>query len=158
MAGYKVTVKHSGKHYEIPVSDAEISVKLLEFRRDCPQLSEQVTIDDIAEMVAHEKIPYAVELNQNSRQSWRHGIKCSLCNAGHRMVTTVLNHGTFANIQNEQDLYFPKIYVCEKCFETEFTTCKKCGRDLMNHEVENDICSLCSGSQAPLNAKRISVN
>ena len=167
MAGYVVTVKHLGKHYDIRVSDSEVQIKMAQFKRDCPQLAAEVTVDDIAEMVAHDKAVYAIDLTADSRQRWVRGEKCAYCGAGHRMVTATLTSGTLANIlfksQNilgdlsSSGIKMPEVYVCEKCFETEFSTCKKCKRDLPNKEVVAGLCSLCMGEEAPLTAKRVQV-
>lgn len=158
MAGYIVTVKHNGKHYDIKVSDAEIRAKFASFCQNCPQLADDVEEYDIAEMVAYDKVEYAVALTQDSRQSWTHGYKCALCGAGHRMVTAVLTNATLANVQNGMSIGASKYYICEKCFETEFTTCSKCHRDLPNQEIMNGLCSLCQGDEAGLVAKRVRVS
>ena len=157
MAGYIVTVKHFGKHYEVRVSDTEIQVKMAQFKMDCPQLASEVTEDDIAEMVANEKAPIAVSLAVDSMQRWVHGEKCAYCGAGHRMVTATLTHGELANALFGTAIAMSKVYVCEKCFETKFSTCQKCKRDLPNKEVTSGFCSLCIGKEAPLTAKRVKV-
>ena len=97
MAGYIVTVKHLGKHYDIRVSDTEVQVKMAQFQRDYPQLAAEVTEYDIAEMVANDKIPIAEGLMVESRQYWVRGEKCAYCGARHRMVTATLTHGALAN-------------------------------------------------------------
>jgi len=158
MAGYIVTIKHRGKHYDIMVSDVEVMAKMAQFRKDCPQLANKVSYDDIAEMVAYAKAPVAVSVTKDSRQSWQAGPKCDICGAGHRMVTSAFNNGQLANALFGTSISMPKVHICEKCFETEYTTCSKCKRDLPNKEITDGLCSVCLNSDVPLKAKRVMVN
>lgn len=164
MSGYVVTVNHLGKHYDIRVSDTEVAVKFSQFKKDCPQLADQVSEEDIAEMVANNKIAYAIDVKDDSRQRWIRGERCSYCGAMHRMVTSTLTSATLANVLfksknilgdfSSSGINMPQVYACEKCFETEFSTCERCHIDLPNRDISDGLCISCA-SETPLKYRRV---
>lgn len=163
MAGFVVNIKYLGRYYDICVSDIEIENKYNSLRNYYSNVND-LTIEDIAEMVANEKIALSVHITNQNNNKLKHGIKCDLCGAGHRMIRSITSGSSFALFYNKKpnitgdfspiDLNIQNQNICEKCLSDKYNQCSICKNYILNDELENNKCLFCSMGMAPLRANQ----